>query len=150
MTGLRFKVARLEEELGLVDARLRRVLEDMNLYTEAALGYPLTVTEILGGAGVHSEHRGADVRSKDLPGSAPDPRTGLVDPASFAYELRDWTNGRWGYGRTNAATGRKYAVVVFGDNDVSRKHEDHFHVQVPPPRILLADLRLDLARVRLA
>jgi hypothetical protein len=104
----------------------------MFLYTWQKTGMILTITECLAGGHRRFNKRAVDVRSKDLPGSDYVGVTHVPETA-FAYELRDWINGRYCYGRRNKKTGNFYPVVVFGNNDPKRKHEDHFHIQAPPP-----------------
>lgn len=133
-----FKEARMRNEIRVLDSRLVRILEDMYLYTWAKTGQVLTVTQVLAGSHAKFNKRACDLRSRDLPGSTQHPSTHLCPEDAFAYELRDYINGRYRYGKKSQKTGNEFQVCVFGNNDPRQLHEDHFHVQVPGPFAMVA------------
>lgn len=115
---LHFKVPGDELKYGTLDHRIRFFLELACLWSSERNAPIITVTDI-NTPGVHSEQsvhydlRGVDLRLAPL---------GI----SKWEEFGTWVNDTFDYGRG-------FSVVLVGVLDPKGGHNDHVHIQVPPP-----------------
>jgi hypothetical protein len=124
---LTFKQPEDEPKIAGLDWRIRFLLRLVQLYAWAAGYKAVRITDVdtpdihMAG-GPHYRKQGLDL--------------GLIggDPA-FTLELAEWINAAFAYGRG-------FHVAITGPLDPTGGHNDHLHLQVPPPFQAEGQIRL--------
>lgn len=114
-----------EGKIDGLDIRLQVLIGIFRLFADAKTQPTIVVTDIdtLGVhqiGGPHYRHQAIDFRP-----------IGERQTLEFA----NWINRVFDYGRG-------YKVALFGELDPNRKHDDHLHLQVPPPLQLTGKIPL--------
>lgn len=124
---IQFKQREDEQKWAFFDFRLKFLVELFDLWGRARTTPCVLVTD-LDTPGVHLEHgphyrkQAADLSIRSL---------GLAQAEEFAK----WVNALFDYGRG-------FKVAIVGSIDPSGSHDDHLHIQIPPPYKAMGKVRL--------
>jgi len=129
--GLIFKNPDDEAKLPTLDFRVLCILDTLRMWAITQQCPTVRITDI-DTPEVHQEN-GPHYRKQAIDGGI-EP-FGLTKLESFA----DWINSTYDYGRG-------YRVMLVGKWDPNGKHNNHWHIQVPPPYHLKGRIALDGVR----